>query len=81
LRCSSNVCDVLTSRPSCRSRAGSGLDDDSRNRLVNHSTLIAWWITWFGYFDVLLPIGVALAIVAIVVPAWRSRMIFASSRY
>jgi undecaprenyl-diphosphatase len=44
---------------------------------VNHSTLIAWWITWFGYFDVLLPIGVALAIVAIVVPAWRSRMIFA----
>ncbi|MGD0969685.1 MAG: phosphatase PAP2 family protein [Candidatus Aquilonibacter sp.] len=44
---------------------------------VNHATLIAWWITWFGFFQALLPIGVALAIVAIVVPAWRSRLTFA----
>ena len=44
---------------------------------VNHATLIAWWITWFGFFQVLLPVGIALAIVAIVVPSWRSRLAFA----
>ncbi len=44
---------------------------------VNHATLIAWWITWFGFFQMLLPIGIALAIVATAVPAWRSRLTFA----
>jgi membrane-associated phospholipid phosphatase len=44
---------------------------------VNHATLVAWWITWFGFFQVLLPIAVALAIVAIAAPAWRSRLTFA----
>ena len=44
---------------------------------VNHGTLLAWWITWFGFFQVLFPLAVALAIVAVVVPAWRSRLAFA----
>ena len=44
---------------------------------VNHATLLAWWITWFGFFQVLLPVGVATAIIAIAVPAWRSRLTFA----
>jgi len=44
---------------------------------VNHATLLAWWITWFGFFQVLFPLAVALAIVAVVVPAWRSRLAFA----
>jgi len=44
---------------------------------VNHATLLAWWITWFGFFQVLFPIGVLLAIFAIVLPAWRSRLAFA----
>jgi len=44
---------------------------------VNHSTLIAWWLTWFGWIDILLPLAIALAVIAIRFPAWRSRMIFA----
>lgn len=44
---------------------------------VNHAALLAWVITWFGFFQVLLPIGVVLAIVAVAVPAWRSRLTFA----
>ncbi len=44
---------------------------------VNHATLFAWWITWFAFFAVLLPIGVVLAIVAVAVPAWRSRLLLA----
>jgi len=44
---------------------------------VNHGTLIAWWITWLGWFDVLFPIAIVLAILAIRYRAWRSRLIFA----
>ncbi|HTU69289.1 MAG TPA: phosphatase PAP2 family protein [Candidatus Baltobacteraceae bacterium] len=44
---------------------------------VNHSTLIAWWITWFGWIDVLLPLCIVLVVLAIRFPAWRSRVTFA----
>jgi len=46
-------------------------------RWVNHAALLAWWITWFGFFQLLLPIGITLAIVAVAVPTWRSRLTFA----
>lgn len=44
--------------------------------LVDHSTLVAWWLTWACYADVLIPIAVALLIVAWLAPAWRSRIVF-----
>jgi len=45
--------------------------------LQNHSTLIAWWLTWACYVQVLVPLALASLIVAWRVPAWRSRAIFA----
>ena len=44
--------------------------------LVNHSTLIAWWLTWSCYIYVLAPIAAVLLIVAWLAPAWRARIIF-----
>lgn len=44
--------------------------------LQNHSTLIAWWLTWACYVQVLVPLALASLIVAWRVPAWRSRAIF-----
>ena len=44
---------------------------------VNHSTLIAWWLTWFGWIDILLPLAIVLIVIAIRFPAWRSRVTFA----
>lgn len=44
---------------------------------VNHGTLIAWWVTWFGWIDILLPLAIVLVILAIRFPAWRSRVTFA----
>src|SRR5580658_70599 len=44
---------------------------------VNHGTLIAWWITWFGWIDILLPLAIVLVVIAIVFPAWRPRVAFA----
>lgn len=44
---------------------------------VAHATMFAWWITWFGFFQVLLPVALVLAIVAVAVPSWRSRLTFA----
>ncbi len=41
---------------------------------VNHSTLIAWWLTWFGYAYALLPICIVLIGVAIRYPQWRVRV-------
>jgi membrane-associated phospholipid phosphatase len=41
--------------------------------LVNHSTLLAWWLTWSCYVDVLVPVALVLLVVAWRVPAWRSR--------
>ncbi len=44
---------------------------------VNQAASLAWLITWFGFFQVLLPLAIALAIVAVAVPAWRARFTFA----
>jgi membrane-associated phospholipid phosphatase len=44
--------------------------------LVGHGALIAWWITWCGWIDVLLPLAIVLLIVAWRFRAWRSRLIF-----
>jgi undecaprenyl-diphosphatase len=44
--------------------------------LVNHSTLVAWWLTWTCYIYVLAPIAVVLLIVAWLMPAWRTRILF-----
>jgi membrane-associated phospholipid phosphatase len=41
--------------------------------LFDRSTLVAWWLTWMCYVQVLLPICIALLIVAWLVPAWRIR--------
>jgi membrane-associated phospholipid phosphatase len=49
----------------------------SETQWVNHSTLIAWWITWFGWIDILLPLAIGMIIVAIRFPEWRSRVTFA----
>lgn len=45
--------------------------------LQNHSTLIAWWLTWTCYVQVLVPLSIALLIVAWRVPSWRWRIVFA----
>lgn len=44
--------------------------------LVDRSTLVAWWLTWACYADVLIPIAVVLLIVAWLAPAWRTRIVF-----
>jgi membrane-associated phospholipid phosphatase len=41
---------------------------------VNHSTLVAWWLTWLGWGDVLIPLCVALVFVAMRFPQWRWRI-------
>ena len=43
---------------------------------VDHGTLIAWWLTWLCYPQVLLPISVVLIAVAIRYPQWRPHVIF-----
>ena len=44
--------------------------------MLNHGTLIAWWLTWACYPYALAPIAVALLVVAWRVPAWRTRILF-----
>ena len=44
--------------------------------LANHSTLIAWWLTWLCYGGVLAPMTVGLLILAWLAPVWRSRIVF-----
>jgi membrane-associated phospholipid phosphatase len=44
--------------------------------LVNHSTLLAWWITWSCYVQVIGPIAILLLIVALLVKTWRTRILF-----
>jgi len=45
--------------------------------LLNHSSLIAWWLTWMGYAYVLGPLCLALIAVAWRFPQWRGRVAFA----
>lgn len=44
---------------------------------VDHSTLIAWWITWCGYAYVIVPVCLVLIAVAIVHRPWRDRTAYA----
>lgn len=44
--------------------------------IVNHSSLVAWWLTWACYVYVMFPIAVGLLFVAWLVPAWRTRALF-----
>jgi membrane-associated phospholipid phosphatase len=44
--------------------------------LLNHSTLIAWWLTWSCYVYVLGPAAVVLIVVAWRAPSWRGRIAF-----
>jgi membrane-associated phospholipid phosphatase len=44
--------------------------------LVNHSTLVAWWITWLCYIQVLVPLCVVLLLLAWRFPQWRARILF-----
>ena len=44
---------------------------------VNHSTLVAWRITWFGYPQILVPLALVSIGVAVRFPAWRWRVAFA----
>ncbi len=46
-----------------------------RQVLLDHSTLVAWWITWACYPVVLIPIALVLLIVAWRLPQWRSRVL------
>jgi len=43
---------------------------------VNHSTLLAWWLTWACYAYVLGPIGLILLGVACRYPQWRVRIVW-----
>jgi membrane-associated phospholipid phosphatase len=43
--------------------------------LLDHATLVAWWLTWACYPYVLVPIAVVLVVVAWRVPAWRTRIV------
>jgi len=44
--------------------------------LVNHGTLVAWWLTWSCYVYVLAPLAVILLLLAWLLPEWRARIIF-----
>jgi membrane-associated phospholipid phosphatase len=44
--------------------------------LVNHSTLVAWWLTWGCYVYVLAPVAVVLLVLACFMAQWRARIIF-----
>lgn len=44
--------------------------------LLDHSTLVAWWITWSCLRQALFPLAIVLLIVAWRVPQWRARILF-----
>ena len=44
--------------------------------LVNHATLVAWWLTWSCYVYVLAPLAIVLLLLAWLLPQWRARIIF-----
>lgn len=43
--------------------------------LFNHSTLIAWWLTWLCYPGALIPIAIVVLVYAWRYPQWRARLI------
>ena len=44
---------------------------------VNHSTLLAWWLTWLCYPYALVPLCLGLIAIATWRPGWRGRIAFA----
>ena len=46
------------------------------NALDDRSALIAWWLTWSCYIQVLVPVAIVLLVVALLAPAWRGRILF-----
>lgn len=44
--------------------------------LRDRSTLIAWWLTWACYIQVLVPVCIVLLFLAWRFPAWRARILF-----
>jgi membrane-associated phospholipid phosphatase len=46
----------------------------SERSLINHSTLVGWWLTWACYPKVLVPICVALLVLAWRFQGWRGRV-------
>ena len=44
--------------------------------LLDHGTLVAWWLTWSCYPQVLVPVAVVLLVIAWRVPSWRARIVF-----
>lgn len=44
--------------------------------LLDHGSLIAWWLTWACYPYALAPVAVALLVLAWRVPSWRTRILF-----
>ncbi len=44
--------------------------------LVDHGTLVAWWLTWACYPKLLVPLAVVLLILAWRFPGWRGRIVF-----
>jgi membrane-associated phospholipid phosphatase len=44
--------------------------------LVDHGSLIAWWLTWSCYPYVIGPIAIVLLVLAWRFPAWRARILF-----
>jgi undecaprenyl-diphosphatase len=45
-------------------------------QLVNHSTLIAWWLTWGCFVQFLVPVCLVLIGIAVRFPQWRWRIAF-----
>jgi membrane-associated phospholipid phosphatase len=44
--------------------------------LVDHGSLVAWWLTWSCYPYVIGPIAIVLLVLAWRFPAWRARIFF-----
>lgn len=42
----------------------------------DRGALIAWWLTWMCYLQVLVPVAVALLVIAWRFPDWRGRIVF-----
>jgi membrane-associated phospholipid phosphatase len=44
--------------------------------MLDRSALLAWWLTWGCYWEVLVPVGIALIVVAWRFPQWRARIVW-----
>ena len=44
--------------------------------IVGYGALLAWWATWLGYPQILVPLCLALLVAAWRLPEWRGRICF-----